>query len=184
MSCSTAMRSSTSIEGPQPGGRAVSVTVKDVETIADFCRRHHIRWLAVFGSALREDFGPESDLDILVVFEPGHVPGLAFFGMQEELSALLGREVDLNTPDFLSPYFRDRVMDEAVTYYGVRPCPGPVASHPRRGPEGGRVHPGTLPRRSGRRRVVSHGHGQVPGDHRRGGQACLASHQGPGATTS
>ena len=64
------------------------------EKIADFCRRHHIRKLAVFGSALREDFRPDSDLDVLVEFDPDHTPGLAFFGMEQELSELLGRNVD------------------------------------------------------------------------------------------
>jgi predicted nucleotidyltransferase len=81
----------------------------DRERIADFCRRHHIRRLALFGSVLRDDFGPSSDIDVLVEFEPGHVPGLAFFSIQEELSRLLGRTVDLNTAGFLSRYFRDSV---------------------------------------------------------------------------
>jgi len=85
--------------------------------IADFCRRHHIRRLAVFGSALREDFRPDSDVDVLVEFDPGHTPGLAFFGMEHELSELLGRKVDLNTPQFLSPYFRDKVLAEAEVQY-------------------------------------------------------------------
>ena len=89
------------------------------EKIADFCRRHHIRKLAVFGSALREDFRPDSDLDVLVEFEPGHTPGLAFFGMEQELSELLGRQVDLNTPQFLSPYFRDKVLAEAKVRYAA-----------------------------------------------------------------
>ena len=71
---------------------------------------HHIRKLAVFGSVLHGDARPDSDLDVLVEFEPGHVPGLAFFGMEQELSELLGRKVDLNTPQFLSPYFRDEVL--------------------------------------------------------------------------
>lgn len=87
------------------------------DPIAEFCRRHHIRRLAIFGSALRDDFRPESDLDVLVEFEPGHVPGLAFFGMQAELSAILKRPVDLNTPQFLSPYFRDEVEAEAQIIY-------------------------------------------------------------------
>lgn len=85
----------------------------DQQQIADFCRRHHIRRLAFFGSVLRNDFGPESDVDVLVEFELGHVPGLAFLAMEEELSEILGRKVDLNTPGFLSPYFRDRVLSEA-----------------------------------------------------------------------
>lgn len=89
----------------------------DRQQIADFCRRHHIRKLAFFGSVLRDDFGPESDIDVLVEFEPGRVPGLAFLAMEEELSEILGRKVDLNTPGFLSPYFRDRVVAEAEVQY-------------------------------------------------------------------
>ena len=80
-------------------------------------RRHHITWLALFGSILRDDFGPESDVDVLVEFETGHVPGLAFFAMQDELSAILGRPVDLQTPPFLSPYFRQQVRAEAQGQY-------------------------------------------------------------------
>jgi len=73
--------------------------------------------LAFFGSALRSDLGPESDIDVLVEFEPGHTPGLAFFQIQDELTALLGRRVDLNTPQFLSRYFRDEVLREAEVQY-------------------------------------------------------------------
>jgi len=89
----------------------------DRQKVADFCRRHHIRKLALFGSVLREDFGPESDVDVLVEFEPGHVPGLAFIAMETELSAILGRKIDLNTPGFLSRYLRDRVLAEAEVQY-------------------------------------------------------------------
>jgi predicted nucleotidyltransferase len=89
------------------------------EKIADFCHRHHVRKLAVFGSVLHGDAQPDSDLDVLVEFEPGHVPGLAFFGMEQELSELLGRKVDLNTPQFLSPYFRDQVLAEAEVQYAA-----------------------------------------------------------------
>lgn len=89
------------------------------DKIADFCHRHHIRKLALFGSALREDFGPQSDLDVLVEFEAAHVPGLAFFEMESELSELLCRRVDLNTPQFLSPYFRDKVLAEAEEQYAA-----------------------------------------------------------------
>lgn len=85
--------------------------------IAAFCRRHPIRRLGLFGSALRADFGPDSDLDILVEFDPAHVPGWDFFAMQDELAALLGRRVDLNTPGFLSRYFRDEVQAQAVPLY-------------------------------------------------------------------
>ena len=65
--------------------------------LAEFCRKYHIQKLAFFGSVLREDFRPDSDIDILVEFEPGHVPGLAFFTMQAEMTQLFGREVDLLT---------------------------------------------------------------------------------------
>jgi hypothetical protein len=87
------------------------------EEIAKFCRRHHIRKLALFGSALREDFRPTSDVDVLVEFEPGHVPGLAFFAMEKELSEVLGRPVDLNTPEFLSRHFREQVLAEVEVQY-------------------------------------------------------------------
>lgn len=89
----------------------------DRKRIEEICRKHHIRKLALFGSALRDDFGPESDVDVLVEFEPGHVPGLAFFGIEAELSEILGRKVDLNTPQFLSPYFRERVIEEAEVQF-------------------------------------------------------------------
>lgn len=87
------------------------------EEITRFCRRHHIRRLALFGSVLRDDFGPESDVDVLVEFEPGRSPGWEFFTMQDELSRVLGRKADLNTPGFLSRYFRERVLAEAETVY-------------------------------------------------------------------
>ena len=89
------------------------------EQIAEFCERHHVRKCMLFGSVLREDFGPESDIDVLVEFEPDHTPGLAFFAMQEELSAILGKKVDLNTPRCLSRYFRDRVLREAEVLYAA-----------------------------------------------------------------
>src|SRR5437899_11113979 len=87
--------------------------------VAAFCRRHHIRRFAIFGSALRSDFRPDSDLDVLVEFEPGHIPGLAFFAMEAELSDLLARKVDLNTPQVLSPDFRARVVSEAQELYAA-----------------------------------------------------------------
>jgi len=89
----------------------------DQKRIAEFCRRHHIRRLAFFGSVLRDDFRPDSDVDVLVEFEPGYVPGLAFFAMEEELSKILERHVDLNTPQFVSPSFRARVLAEAEAQY-------------------------------------------------------------------
>lgn len=70
------------------------------EQIAAFCQRHHIHKLSLFGSVLRDDFGPESDVDVLVEFETGCAPGFAFFEMQEEFSRILGRKVDLNTQTF------------------------------------------------------------------------------------
>ena len=87
------------------------------EQVEAFCRRHHIRRLSLFGSVLRDDFRPDSDVDVLVEFETGYVPGLAFFGMEEELSEILGRKVDLNTPNFLSPYFRNEVLRAAEDQY-------------------------------------------------------------------
>ena len=89
----------------------------DQARIAEFCRQHHIRRLALFGSVLRADFRPDSDVDVLVEFEPGHVPGFAFFDLQEELSGILGRPVDLHTPASLSRYFRERVTSEALDQY-------------------------------------------------------------------
>ncbi len=71
----------------------------------------------MFGSVLRKDFGPDSDIDVLVEFEPGHTPGLAFFAMQREMSEILGRKADLNTTEDLSMYFRQEVLDEAEVLY-------------------------------------------------------------------
>ena len=88
------------------------------DKVADFCRRHRIRKLALFGSVLREDFRPDSDVDVLVEFEPGARVGLlALAGMELEFSALVGRRVDLNTEGFLSRYFRDEVLKEAEVQY-------------------------------------------------------------------
>jgi len=87
------------------------------EKLIGFCKKHHIRKLSFFGSAIRDDFSPASDLDVLVEFEPEHVPGLTFFRMEQELSDLFGRKVDLNTPQFLSRHFRDRVLAEAEVMY-------------------------------------------------------------------
>jgi predicted nucleotidyltransferase len=74
--------------------------------IVDFCRRYHILSFSVFGSVLRDDFGPDSDVDVLVEFDPEHVPGWAFFDMQDELETLFGRKVDLITKDSLGNPFR------------------------------------------------------------------------------
>jgi predicted nucleotidyltransferase len=96
--------------------RMTQITIDD-QRIADFCRRHHIERLCLFGSVLRDDFRPESDVDVLVEFESGHTPGWDFFGMQDELSRIIGRQVDLNTPRFLSRYFRDEVLAGALPIY-------------------------------------------------------------------
>lgn len=87
------------------------------DKVREFCIKHHIGKLSVFGSALREDFAADSDIDILVEFESGHVPGFAFFAIADELSELFGRKVDLNTKGFLSRYFRDKVVQEAEIQY-------------------------------------------------------------------
>lgn len=92
----------------------------DREQIAAFCRRHHIRRLAFFGSVLRSDFRAESDVDVLVEFEPGFTPGLRFIAMERELSALLGgRRIDMVTPKFLNHRIRDRVLAQAETRYAA-----------------------------------------------------------------
>ena len=89
----------------------------DREALAAYCRRQGIRRLAVFGSALRDDFGPDSDIDVLVEFESGRTPGLAFFAMQDDLSRMFGRIVDLHTPASLSRHFRDEMLTEAQDQY-------------------------------------------------------------------
>ncbi len=90
------------------------------EKIAEFCRRNHIIKLALFGSALRDELKPESDIDILVEFERGHVPGLiTFAGMEIELTDMIGRKVDLRTAGDLSRYFRDEVVNSTEVQYTV-----------------------------------------------------------------
>jgi len=85
--------------------------------ITQFCRQYHIRKLSFFGSVVRDDFKPHSDIDVLVDFEQGHIPGFDFFLMEAELSRLLGRKVDLQTVNFLSPEIRGSVLAEAVIIY-------------------------------------------------------------------
>ncbi len=89
----------------------------DRASIAASCRAHHIRKLSLFGSVIRPDFRSESDVDVLVEFESGYVPGLAFFAMEDDLGQILRRRVDLNTPDFLSPELRERMVAEAEVLY-------------------------------------------------------------------
>lgn len=86
--------------------------------LAEFCQRHHICKLSLFGSVLRDDFTDRSDVDFLVEFQPGQVPGyLRLAGMENELSDLIGRKADLRTPSALSRYFRQDVLDLAVVQY-------------------------------------------------------------------
>lgn len=89
------------------------------EKVAEFCKKHHIQRLAIYGSVLRSDFRPESDIDVLVDFAPGHTPGFfKLFEMEDELSNLFGgRKVDIRTPQDLSRYFRDRVIEGAEVQY-------------------------------------------------------------------
>ena len=88
--------------------------------IASFCRKNHIRRLAFFGSVLREDFRPESDVDVLVEFEPGQEPGLLRLArMERELAETIGRPVDMRTPEDLSHLFRDEVVASAEVQYAA-----------------------------------------------------------------
>ncbi|MFO7651032.1 MAG: nucleotidyltransferase family protein [bacterium] len=89
----------------------------DKDRVAEFCRRHRIRRLALFGSVLREDFGPSSDVDVLVEFEPGAFVGYGIVDMEDELSGILGRKVDLVTSRALNHRIRPRVLAEAQTQY-------------------------------------------------------------------
>jgi uncharacterized protein len=88
------------------------------DRIAEFCRRNHIRRLSLFGSVLRDDFTSESDVDLLVEFDPDHIPGLiTLSGMEIELSEILGRKADFRTAEDLSPYFRQQVVEAAQVQY-------------------------------------------------------------------
>ncbi len=88
------------------------------EKIAEFCKRNHIRKLSLFGSVLHGDFRSDSDIDLLVEFDPDHIPGLIrLAGMEIELSEILGRKVDLRTLQDLSPYFRKEVLNSAEEQY-------------------------------------------------------------------
>ena len=90
------------------------------QAIREFCQRHHIRRLSLFGSILRDDFRPDSDIDVLVEFEPGRVPGLLrMAGLEIELSGILGRKADLRTAAELSRHFREDVLKEAQAQYAA-----------------------------------------------------------------
>lgn len=89
------------------------------DRIGKFCKKHHIVTFALFGSILTANFGPQSDVDVLVNFDKLHIPNLfELVDMEVELSAIVGRQVDLKTPDDLSPYFRDDVLSTAKIIYG------------------------------------------------------------------
>jgi predicted nucleotidyltransferase len=86
--------------------------------LVEFCAKNHIRKLSIFGSALRGELEPDSDIDLLVEFEEGHTPGLfSIIRMEMDLAEMLGRKVDLRTPDDLSQYFRDEVLKSAKLQY-------------------------------------------------------------------
>lgn len=92
----------------------------DKDATAAFCRKHHITKLALYGSVLTDRFGPDSDVDVLVEFDPERIPGLiALCGMERELSGLLGRKADMRTPKDLSRYFRDDVVRGALVQYAA-----------------------------------------------------------------
>lgn len=96
-----------------------SVSIPD-DRLVDFCRRHGLKRLALFGSVLRDDFRPDSDIDILVEFLPGvRYSLLDLGGMWVELREMFGRDIDLKTPKELSPYFRDDVVRTARTLYAA-----------------------------------------------------------------
>ena len=89
--------------------------------LKEFCERNHIRKLSLFGSVLTPRFRPDSDVDMLIEFDPDHIPGLlTLAGMEIELSERLGRKVDLRTAEDLSRYFRDEVVSSAVPQYECR----------------------------------------------------------------
>lgn len=99
---------------------AASRLTYDRSALTEICRRYGIQRLAFFGSALRDDFGADSDVDVLVAFEPGHTPGLAMQNIEDELSVLFGgRRVDLVTAQSLHPLIRDRVLADAVVQYAA-----------------------------------------------------------------
>ena len=98
-------------------GTAIKI---DQDRVTAFCRRHHVRKLSLFGSVLRPDFSPDSDVDVLVEFEPGcRIGFLGMAGMEIELSGILGRKVDLRTPAELSRHFRDEVMASAEVAFAA-----------------------------------------------------------------
>ena len=96
------------------------------ERIGEFCRRNQIRRLSLFGSILRDDFGDDSDIDVLVEFACDAKIGLRFFALERELSQIIGRKADLNTPGFLDRYYREEVLREAEVIFDDAKRPPPA----------------------------------------------------------
>ncbi len=111
------------VEASRVGGQAGARIAAPLEAVASFCRRWRISELALFGSVLRDDFGPDSDIDVMVEFEPGGVPGLRFVSMATELSDLFGRPVDVLTRSAVerSPNYvrRNRILESAEIVYAA-----------------------------------------------------------------
>jgi predicted nucleotidyltransferase len=104
------------------GFRMLTMTALEIDTdvIGEFCRRNHIQRLSLFGSTLRGDEKPDSDVDLLVQFDPAHVPGyFRLVAMEEELSAIFGRKADLRTAQELNRHFRDEVVGSARLLYAA-----------------------------------------------------------------
>ena len=98
-------------------GKRIRINIPK-EQLAQFCEIYHVHRISLYGSALRDDFGPDSDIDILIDFEPGFKVGLLKMArMENELSDMLGRKVDLRTPGDLSRYFRQEVLESAEVEY-------------------------------------------------------------------
>src|SRR5215211_5522538 len=105
--------STRTADGIMTGAMSPHISI-DRDAVSAFCRRHHITRLALLGSVLREDFGPDSDAAVLVEFQAGHVPGFNFVSIERELSGLLhGRRVDMVTPKLLNQRMRDQVLSSA-----------------------------------------------------------------------
>ncbi|MDD5189533.1 MAG: nucleotidyltransferase domain-containing protein [Dehalococcoidales bacterium] len=102
----------------QPQAKNANILIPE-DKIKEFCVKHHILKLSFFGSVTRDDFRPESDIDVLVEFAPGQVPGFGIIALEDELSNILKRKVDLRTPNDLSKYFRSQVIREAKVQYEV-----------------------------------------------------------------
>jgi len=100
-------------------GMRLAITETMTDRLAEVCHRYHVKNLSLFGSVARGEARRESDLDVLVEFEPGCTPGLDFVTLQDELTEIFDRSVDLRTPDDLSRYFRDTVVREAQPVYAV-----------------------------------------------------------------